>query len=472
MDGYNVGAIFYELTYGIKGIDISSRVETFYNPNVQVPLTYSVRLDETIGDAFIRVTSTEASDIPFLQTIREQSLFAGDWYTFSDKLNFNELGYYDLIIEVMKYVGDGEYEVVETSSNFNVQVVDLPSEIPGSDVYIVAPEENNNGVFWFSTLLTDGFDSNLAVIEGTPIAYCDWSLKYNGEGQTVKGAPMEAPVFRDVVFFTLFDIQEEENVSTCSVKLYKDIFAAEGTYILKETAQFTGDVQPGVTYIEDEMLVGVDNTAPEIISVIPQAGAYSGELRVTVDTTDALSGVDEVWVTINDKTTPSISFTVQAEYNEGTGLYDAVFDTIEMGIPDGSYDVTAEVYDVAGNMAELTVDPAIDNTAPTINLEEGTIAAVVYEGSDVDYFRVFLTDNLAGIDDSSVSLNFVDTGTDVTIGSCQMDKKRGDDFGAYFHTVNCNIPFFNEETDVDRDVYVTITGGDKASPSNIGTLNI
>lgn len=456
MDGYNVGAIFDELlNYGIENLIVSSRVETFYNPNVQVPITYSVRVDKTIPYAVIGVISTEGSDVEFGQVLREQTLFAGDLYTFSDKLYFSELGYYDLVIEILDYYGEGEYDVAEISTNFNVELVDFANEMPDSSIYVTQPIPNNNDVYWHSMVLNDNFDMAMTLIEGTPIVSCNWVVQK--EGQNDEDGYMQI-------------VTDEGQVKTCVEKLYKgNIFTSEGIYTLTGIAHFTGPTQTGKTYLEGNVLIGVDNTPPIINSVAPQAGAYSGEVLVTVNATDALSGIGEVWVTVTDKADLGINFALQA-YNPETGLYEATFDTIAMQIPDGRYDITSVVYDIAGNSNSVTVDPIIDNTAPVVDIVDKNFADIIYQGNLV-YVKARILESLAGLDDAAVILRLgYGEGEEKT---CSMIKVSGDDYDSIYETEpDCFAPFFNGETNVEKTTTVMVEAQDKAIPSNIGSASV
>ncbi|RLI97411.1 MAG: hypothetical protein DRO99_03045, partial [Candidatus Aenigmatarchaeota archaeon] len=168
--------------YSIRDIVISSRVETYYNPNVRVPITYTVTLDETIQNARIIVRSTVRSNVTFSERVRTQTLFANRTYTFSDMVHFSELGYYDLVVKIKG--GDKKW----VSSNFNVEVVNLPDEVPESSAYITEPAANWDNetdsfypgefenpfphvpeIYWISWNLNDYFDVRVTLLEGTPV---------------------------------------------------------------------------------------------------------------------------------------------------------------------------------------------------------------------------------------------------------------------------------------------------------------
>lgn len=395
MEGLEVGGIFDELmNYGIKDVVISSRVETYYNPNVLVPITYTVRVDETIPSADFIVRSTDGSEVEFNQAIRSQTLFAGETYTFSDILVFSELGLHDLVVEI----NDSEW----TSPKFEVLLVNLPDETPESEAYITQPTPNwnssmvglypyfinpfdENAMYWHSWKQAESFNLQMTVFEGTPLDRCFWWRTFNDS--VTPDINLAGEEIRDTLICS-GTIRETDSGY--------EYFVEEGSYDLFARAEFIG----GVPGIEDSLAVGIDNTAPVINSIHPYEGAYSGVLTVHVNITDTLSGIYAVWVTVLMHDNYSVSYRLQANFDEVTETYVAVFDTIAMAIPDAKYDVNALVFDIAGNSNTMTVDPIIDNTAP--EMIDPEINEKVCTSDYALEIAVTILDATSGVDDSTV----------------------------------------------------------------------
>jgi hypothetical protein len=140
-----------------------------------------------------------------------------------------------------------------------------------------------------------------------------------------------------------------------------------------------------ITVIMDENSVedvdfnlGIDVTVPQFPvadseAIIPSAGYHKDMLHVDVNAWDTLSGVSTVNIIMIDKITQVAKWNAVADYNWTTGLWFHDFNTELLDVngnrvlPDSNYDIQAIVVDVAGNTAERTVDPGVDNTDPVIN---------------------------------------------------------------------------------------------------------
>lgn len=85
----------------------------------------------------------------------------------------------------------------------------------------------------------------------------------------------------------------------------------------------------------------LDNTPPTVRVVAPPDGYVYGQVTIQIEATDAGSGVDYVWYSLDE------SIWVPTTFNLASGYYEAVWDTSL--ISDGDYTVYARAFDNLGN---------------------------------------------------------------------------------------------------------------------------
>lgn len=437
MRGYNVGDLFDELeSLGFSNIFMSSRIETFFNPEVSVPLTVTLKTDESLEDAHILLKSEGGEGVvEFSQLLTTEDITGSMLMTYSVDVLFSELGIYEFYLEI----NGTEWR----SEKFTVVVVNLPDEIPESSVLILEPAVNSPaGTYWYNWEFGP-IDFEAVLFEGTKAQWCEWAIIR--EGQNPEDGFLGIETRTD----------GNDTITVCSGTIFADEkFAAEGLYELEARAQF----ELGV-YLEDNTSLGIDGTNPEVLEITPSEGFFSGDILIEVDAVDALSGIDRVEVSIEPKSNESNTTTQGTTvYNETSGLYEIVVDTTLLD--DGNYTITATAYDEAGNSHTLTVIIVVDNTAPTVEILDTNFDEMSLFEGDTVFVEVFVEDNLAGID--VVELDFEGLGT------CLLMQVSGDSLSGRFETGTCNAPFFDGIVDLNETLTVTITATDNAVEANKG----
>ncbi|WP_251548765.1 Ig-like domain-containing protein [Neobacillus muris] len=201
----------------------------------------------------------------------------------------------------------------------------------------------------------------------------DLSLKAVPEGQsaapslvrsdfTNHGLTAEAEYTMDADYFKgTFSVEITDNVNNKSAEPYK--VTSSNSNIESETS--------GVVMIE--------KTKPEAeIAVTPKAGVsryvdeaqkefYSGEVTYDVQAEDADSGVNTVHINVNDELIDEYYFDNEstAQLNPDLTARDTDYSNIHRK-EDGSYQISAEIVDHAGNASQAEKTIFIDETSPEI----------------------------------------------------------------------------------------------------------
>jgi hypothetical protein len=446
---YDVGGFFdnlalEELMYGFSNIVFTSRVETYYAPNVTVPITYSLKSDTSTW--FFPAKIWLRGSNGFNRLLRTQDIDADKGYRFTDSVTFNETGTYDLRLQAEKKILF--WTVVFESINFTTDVVDLADSVPDSSVEIVDPDENSNelssepNVSWNKPGLI-----NMRALVGanTPAADESCDVYYYSNEHSTLGR----------LYLSGLSLIQEDDTKICTDDILSTMMdnGNEGVYDVEVEEEFVGSSKQ-----KDTIKIGIDGTAPVIDSIVPEVGYYSGVIRVIVTAHDELSGIKSVWVTLINKETTE-PFSAEAIDNNGTSWW-VDFDTIARNMSDGDYYVSVNVTDVAGNSREKTVDPSVDNTPP--ELDGVTVPSDMCIGKQ-SIIKMTITDMLAGVNHSSViAVLTLPNGTNV---SWTPPTYTGQSTYNAAFTPSVDLNGTNTYT-------LTIDAQDKASPSNNMTTNV
>ncbi len=160
------------------------------------------------------------------------------------------------------------------------------------------------------------------------------------------------------------------------------IVAPEGEH----TLFFYSEDMAGNQKAVQDVSVRVDTTAPTVALITPTAGErLRGQVEMTVNAQDAVSGIDQVMLYLND-TTVAQDNTAPFSFTLSTTTY-----------PDGPYTLLTKTVDVAGHETTTAVDVEIDNTAPVVvsnfptdgdtGVSPNTLISVVFS-EDVDPLAV------------------------------------------------------------------------------------
>lgn len=151
----------------------------------------------------------------------------------------------------------------------------------------------------------------------------------------------------------------------------------------------------------DTTTFGLDTTPPVIDEESINPGVLdmvSGVWNFSADVTDdGVVRYVEFWLT--NKTDANQTCYLGMANNTHDDFWLVQYDTTGECTPDGYYNFTVHAVDYAGNEAELTIDPLIDNTAPVVE-------DVWMEGFYGSGFTVFslISDNLAGVEEAYATL--------------------------------------------------------------------
>ncbi len=357
MEGYDVGGLFYGLDdFGFVDVDVDGVIATYLSSGASGLISYEVVLDETIGQADIRIRSVDGS---IDKILRSQTFFAGNRYYLKDNVDFSGLGNYELYLTI-----DG------TDWMSYVVLTEVKDIAPTSEITIVSPGVNNNDVYWFNSLNVNEITLETIVLASSVEETYSYLIDNAGSSRA------------------FMDEYERSGKYFAGIVLGSLMFDEERIYNLTVDAM----LGHGSASVE----VGVDNTAPIVSSIVPGAGAYAGVMMVYSNVSDEASGVRSVWIDLTAKNNASIVFKLPGVYNNLNGLYEAGFDSVEMGIPNGNYNITVTAADYAGNVVSAMVDPIIDNDAPDIS---GVfVSEIVYNDTYLMKFGARVVDAPAGVD--------------------------------------------------------------------------
>jgi len=373
--------IFKATYYGFHDIVFTSRVETYYNPSVKVPITYTIRSNVTIPLAFVGIRDVSAG---FAQPLRATYIGADKTYRFTDYVRFNQTGNYNMELDLFKITMFG-FKIYQ-STNFNVDVVDIAELVPDSTIDLVLPDNwgnnfsnppnpPNDDISWHQSGLI-----NMRAVLGanTPLSDESCEVYYHSNRNPTLGRML------------LPGLTINKSINVCADDILSTMMdeGDEGIYNMEVEQEFISSYDQ-----TDYMRIGIDNQQPIIYRIIPSFGYYSGKLLVQVNASDASSGVRSVWVGLINKNT-SATYLGEAIFNPSTEYFEIEFDTIALGVADGTYNITVNVSDNAGNVVEATVDPAIDNTPPSISLL--SVPAKMCVGA-TNVLTVIVTDLLSGV---------------------------------------------------------------------------
>ncbi len=384
-----------ELYYGFHDIVFTSIVETYHEPNVTVPITYTIRTDETLPTASVKIRSSDSTINQWIRT--GEYLDANETHRFTDYVTFTQTGEYNLTLKLREWGSTHESQV------FTTVVVDLAEKVPNSTLDMKKPKNwgdelsnpsngpDNNYTSWHKS----GLIRTVALIgANTPPTDQSCDVYYQSNRNPTLGRILLSGL----------------TINNAESKCADDILSAlidegdEGVFEIEVEQEFVGSYDQ-----TDYMAIGIDDTAPIVHSIVPDTGAHSGKVYVYVDTEDPVSstaldgtysGVNKVKVTLTNKDT-GVPYTKSAKYNSTSELWWAKFKTgpNNLNMSDGDYDVTANVTDNAGNKVSETVDPIIDNTPPEIS--NINVPDMCVDKESIITF--FVTDAWAGVNSSSIT---------------------------------------------------------------------
>ncbi|MDA3854828.1 MAG: hypothetical protein PF569_01120 [Candidatus Woesearchaeota archaeon] len=454
MWGYDVGMLFNGLyDYGIYVLDVP---KPYLFVSDYDSIGYSLKIDESLPNTTIMIASTDSSaNVLEPQALRTMDLDNSKLYPLLiDEVIFDNIGTYELYV----YIEDSSWESIP----FNVEARDFPV----SNIYFISPELNwatktpgmyltNNDVdvevdaqevAWISWDAVDMFEIEIELMEGTENQWCEWNIHRDGQN----------PLNGDLM------VNRDGEIVTCSGTVYEEPkLSAEGLYELFVEASFVG--VDG--YYTDRRYLGVDNSIPQIIEVLPEGGFYSSEFLVSALVHDSLSGIDYVEFDLVGTDNMSILYDTQlAAYNTGNGLFEATFDSLDLILEDGEYELVARAYDNAGNGIIGSSLFNVDNTKPIIELiKTDYINETVYEG-DALYGKVRVLDEFSGVDTVQLLFDGV---------TCSLNLVSGDEFDGIYETDStCYAPFYNGVLDLDVTLDALFVAEDNSLVSpNFETLD-
>jgi|GEM_PF-2665209 len=187
-----------------------------------------------------------------------------------------------------------------------------------------------------------------------------------------------------------------------------DVGAASAALVSGETSRITICGTPVVgnasyTEVCADVTLGFDDTPPVIDeeSLDPgTSGIVNGLWNFSADVTDD-GEIARVWFTLTNKTNASQVCPLLPDANNTVGDTWVVAYNTSSGncTPDGYYNFTVYAIDYAGNEANLTIDPIIDNTPPVVQ----SVDVSGYTGSGWTVTSE-ITDNLAGVDQATAKV--------------------------------------------------------------------
>jgi len=395
----DLDVLFRETYYGFHEMVFTSRVETYYNPSVTVPITYTIRSNVTIPSAKIGIRDVTAG---FSQVLRTQTISADTSYRFTDYVTFNRLGRYNMQLALFRssqLATPNPGPTIYQSTYFDVDVVDLADLIEDSTIELVLP---NN---WGNNFSNPSNPPNDDISWHKPgLIYIEAVL---GNNTPLTDNSCEVYYYSNInplgrLLLSGLKINKSTDVPFCAGNILSTMMdqGDEGVYNVEVEQEFISSYDQ-----TDYMRLGIDDVNPIIYSIIPSVGYYSGVLLVQVNTTDSLSGVKTsgvktVWVSLINKEDNSVNYSAEA-FNKTTGYFETEFNTTALGVSDGGYDITVNVTDIAGNSAEATVDPSIDNTPPSISLLDVPASMCVGKTSTL---KAIVVDLLSGVCSKNATL--------------------------------------------------------------------
>lgn len=400
------------LVYGFHDIITTTRIETFYNPTAEDPISFVAAVPRVtfwwipIPSIYrIAITGTGPSG-SFYQVFDNTVFIQPNTLTdFVYRIHFNQTGTYDLrlILQRPSWWWPNPSQILWESQDFEIDVVALESFIENSTVTITEPAINSNnlsseqnvswqkaGLVWMNAILgenTPGEDN-----------YCDVYYDSN--------------LYSSGLEYTEYLARLPVNVGNASKYCQGNILTTkmdngnEGIYKVCAEAEFIGSFDA-----EDCISLGIDNSAPIIY------GAWPGEIDKVNgikyfyanigddESSGNWSGVEEARLELINKT-GGMWYNASLSYN-GT-VWGVEIDTVAAPIPDNYYTMNIIATDAAGNTATYSIDPIIDNTPPSINSITLTSTMPSSDPNNLFYrgypitITADITDNLAGVDDSTV----------------------------------------------------------------------
>jgi len=171
---------------------------------------------------------------------------------------------------------------------------------------------------------------------------------------------------------------------------------------LKSTAEEIGlsSNEGGAGLLDAEAALGSVDSAPSVSWVTPADGdTVSGTVTIQISASDSEDGDDSLnvdWIVGSSSRDTS--------YNSTSGYYEDAWDTTTLS--DGSYDVTAEATDSAGNTTTTTITVTTDNTESAPAVDSLSATEVETGDSDAEFDAAWDVSDADG-DLSSVDLALV-----------------------------------------------------------------
>jgi archaellum component FlaC len=397
------------LIYGFHDIITSTRIETFYNPVANDPISFVVAVPPSFIPVYrIAVAGTGPAG-PCYQVLKWGAFIPSNTIEdFTDEIRFGQSGFgdwgfkdtgtYDLNLIVQRLWWPlNPSSAMFSSQDFRIDVVALESFIENSTINITYPEVDAYNISWHQ----GGLINMSAILgENTPGEdnYCD---AYYTSNLYVRGLEYTEYLARLPMYSGNSSKYCQGDILTTKMDE-----GNQGIYKVCVEVEFIGSYDQ-----EDCINIGIDNLAPIIYGVWPgETDAVNGVRYFYANVRDDesagnWSGVESVILEIINKTGDSKGNTTLI-YNDSSEVWGEWIDTNTTGTPDNSYTLVIYATDAAGNTATKSVDPIIDNTAPDIT-------SIAFSGGYPHFDSMFcrgypvtitanITDNLAGVNDSSV----------------------------------------------------------------------
>jgi len=423
------------LVYGFHDIITSTRIETFYNPMAQDPVSFVAAVPPSFITIYRIAVAGTGPTGPCYQVLKWGAFIPSNTLKdFTDEIKFGQsgignqgftdIGTYNLnIIMQRPWWSLNPSSSMLTSQDFRIDVVALESFIENSTITDPANDSNNfssqqnvswqrGGLIWMNAILgenTPGEDN-----------YCD---VYYDSNLYPRGSPEYTEYIARLPMYS----------GNGSKYCYGDILTTkmdngnQGIYRVCAEAEFIGSYDQ-----EDCINLGIDNLVPVIYGAWPsESGAVNGIRYFYANVGDDessgnWSGVEHVWMELINKSDFSFG-NFELDWNESEGNWGITLNT--SALPDDYYTLKVTATDAANNTAIYSIDPVIDNTAPVIN--SITLSSTKPSPNPDLFYRGYpititanITDNLAGVDDSSVYAT-VDS-TNVALTKTGADTYSGD----------------------------------------------
>jgi hypothetical protein len=398
------------LVYGFHDIITSTRIETYYNPTAEDPISFVAAVPRVmiwwmpVPSLYRIAVSGTGPEGDFYQVLEPTIYIQPNTMTdFVYRINFDEVGTYDLrlVLQRPEWWFFNPSRVLWQSQEFEIDVVALESFIENSTINITNPESNSNnlssdpdawwqqsGLVWMNAILgenTPGEDDYCDVYYNSNLNYSEYLVRLPVVLQLLEGNASKYC---------------QGNVPTSKLNN-----GAQGVYDICIEAEFIAGPDA-----QDCIKIGVDNLQPIIYGAWPsEDNAVNGTKFFYADVSDDQSdgnwsGVETVWLEIINKT-GGIWYSGPMSYQSET-TWGVWIDTTL--IEDNYYNLTVTATDAAGNSAFYWVDPIIDNTPPVVNSIDLSSAKPSSDPENLFYrgypitITANVTDNLAGVNDASV----------------------------------------------------------------------